>query len=624
MDIVTIDFETYYDREYSLSRMTTEAYVRDPRFEVIGVGVKVNGHPTDYYSGENPGRFLKSLDYSKRAILCHNTAFDGAILSWHFGIKPRLWLDTLSMARPWHAIMVGGSLKKLAAYYHLGEKGDEVIRTMGKRRTDFTPDEMDAFGRYCINDIELTYKLFEKLKGKTNVNEMLLIDQTMRMYTEPTIELDTELLAQHHREVVDKKSMLMDELGWLGGTEEAVKAQLMSNPKLATVLGAMGVDVPMKVSKTTGKETFAFGKTDAAFVKLLEHDSPQVQAVVAARLGVKSTLEETRTAALMGVAERGPLPIMLNYYGAHTGRFSGGDKMNLQNLPRGGTLRRALKAPAGKVLVACDSAQIEARIVAWLADQASLLQSFRDGRDVYCEFASEVYGRPITKENALERHVGKTAVLGLGYGMGYVKFQATLAMGAGGKKVVLDADEAAKIVQTYRRKYPMIQELWTRSGWALSQMVADNDGTLARCVKFGHEHILLPNGMRLHYPLLQRTTDGYRFIGDNRTWNTHVKNKITGGDVKDNAWAYIYGGKVVENTVQALARIVVCDQMVKIGQRYKVVLQVHDEVVCLVDKEEAEEAKQFVESVMRVPPQWAPDLPINCECKIGSTYGECK
>jgi hypothetical protein len=321
MDIVTIDIESYYDKDYSLSKMTTEAYVRDPRFEVIGVGVKVNDQPTDWYSGNDVGRFLKSLDYSKRAILCHNTVFDGAILSWHYGIKPKLWLDTLSMARPWHNITVGGSLKKLAVHYKLGEKGEEVIHAIGKRRADFAPDELARYGNYCINDIELTYQLFQKLKGKFPANELLLIDQTIRMYTEPSIVLDKALLTQHHADVVNKKSSLLDELSWLGDSDEAIKAQLMSNDRLAMVLTSLGVDAPMKISKTTGRPAYAFSKTDAAFTKLLEHELPEVRAVVGARLGVKSTLEETRTASLMGVAERGPLPIMLNYYGAHTGRF---------------------------------------------------------------------------------------------------------------------------------------------------------------------------------------------------------------------------------------------------------------------------------------------------------------
>ena len=392
MDIVTIDFETYYAKDYTLSKMTTEAYVRDPRFEVIGVGVKVNSHPTDWYSGENPGRFLKSLSYKDKAILCHNTAFDGAILSWHFGIQPKLWLDTLSMARPLHNVSVGGSLKNLVSYYGLGAKGDEVINALGKRRADFSPEELKRYASYCVNDVELTYQLFQKMKGNFTAEELRVIDITMRMYTDPTIELDQPMLQQHLDEVMDRKSNLVAELG-LHCTEEEAKAILMSNEKFARFLETVGVEPPLKMSLKTNKVAYAFSKTDKSFTDLLEHADPRVQNAVAARLGVKSTIEQSRTQSLLGVAERGKWPIMLNYYGAHTGRFSGGDKMNLQNLPRGGTLRKSLCAPKGKVLIACDSSQIEARMVAWVSDQHDLLQAFREGRDVYSEFASEVYGR---------------------------------------------------------------------------------------------------------------------------------------------------------------------------------------------------------------------------------------
>jgi DNA polymerase len=314
MDIVVIDIETYYDKEYSLSKMTTESYVRDPRFEVIGVGVKINNHPTDWYTGGNPGRFLRSLDYTDKAILCHNTAFDGAILSWHFGIRPRLWLDTLSMARPFHQLTVGGSLAKLAAYYGLGKKGDEVVAAMGKRRADFTPEEIGRYGMYCINDVDLTRQLFDKLKRGFPASELLVIDQTLRMYTEPVIELDVPLLQQHLEEVRARKAALLDEVDV--GIDD-----IMSNPKFAAVLQRLGAEPPTKTSPTTGKETWAFAKTDKGMTDLLEHPDPAVQALVATRLGVKSTIEETRTEALIGVASRGKLPIMLNYYGAHTGRF---------------------------------------------------------------------------------------------------------------------------------------------------------------------------------------------------------------------------------------------------------------------------------------------------------------
>ena len=626
MDIVTIDFETYYDKEFSLSKMTTESYIRDPRFEVIGVGVKVNDHQTDFYSGDNPGKFLNSLDYSKRAILCHNTAFDGFILSHHFGIKPRFWLDTLSMARPKHSVTVGGSLKALTDYYHLGSKGDEVVHALGKRRADFTPDEMARYASYCCNDVEITYKLFMELRRGFPASELRIIDQTLRMFTEPQLVLNKPLLKKHLENVINKKASLVEALG-LECTEEEAKKMLMSNDKFAGYLIDCGVTPPQKRSPTTGKLTHAFSKTDRGFTDLLEHPDERVQVAAAARLGVKSTLEETRTRSLIGVAERGPLPILLNYYGAHTGRFSGGDKMNLQNLPRSGALRRALCVPEGKLLVACDSAQIEARVVAWVAQQNDLLDAFREKRDVYSEFASEVYGRKVTKADKIERFVGKTCVLGLGYGMGAERFKATLAIGQAGLRVNIGIDEARRIVKLYRTKNHKIATFWNRCNTALTHLVSKQDFALVSHsphIELIDDGIRLPNGLAIRYPLLTATHDGYAYTADARAYREAVKDRVLGKELNTDKFIRIYGGKVTENLVQALARIVVAEQMIKIGERYKVVLQVHDEVVILCDAAEVEEAKAYMLEVMSTPPTWAPDLPVACEADHGENYGECK
>lgn len=618
MDIVTIDFETYYDREYSLSKMTTEAYIRDPRFEVIGVCVKVNDHPTDWYSGDNPERFLKSLDYSDKAILCHNTAFDGAILSWKYGIKPKFWFDTLSMARPYHQMTVGGSLKALAQYYKLGQKGDEVFNNLGKRRKDFTPEGMDAYAEYCVKDVELTYKLFKKLKQGFPISELLIINQTLRMYTEPTLELDYDVLVEHLEDIRAKKKKLLDRLGG----EEKAKATLMSNDKFANLLRALGVQPPTKISPRTGKEAYAFAKTDQAMKALVDHPKPAVRAVAEARLGVKSTIEETRTLSFMGISERGALPIMLNYYGAHTGRFSGGDKVNLQNLPRGGKLRKSLTAPEGKRVVACDSSQIEARLVAYLAGQKDLVESFRRNEDVYSVFATDVYGRKITKGDKVERHVGKTAILGLGYGMGAPKFQDTLKTGF--LPVDVETHEAKRVVDLYRNKNHRIVALWNRCNHVLAGLLAGEEGKVCDIVSYDREGIRLPNGMYIRYPALRAVANNYEYINDPRTFRKAVASKLIGKDDGSINWTKIYGGKVVENITQAVARIVVAEQMVAIGQKYHVALQVHDEIVCVVDEDEAETCRDFMVKVMSTPPKWAPDLPVACEADIGTNYGDAK
>jgi len=624
MDIVTIDFETFYDRDFSLSKMTTEAYIRDPRFEVIGVGVKVNNYPTDWYTGDNPARFLKSLDYRDKAILCHNTAFDGAILSWLFGIKPKLWLDTLSMARPLHQMTVGGSLKALATYYGLGQKGEEVLNALGKRRADFTPDEINRYGEYCKNDVELTYNLFKKLSKGFPTSELLVIDQTLRMYTEPTIELDRELLDKHLEEVLARKRMLIQDMGLTGVSDEAITKTLMSNQIFAKYLKNLGVEPPTKVSARTGKETLAFGKTDKGFTDLLEHPDEEVQVAVAARLGVKSTIEETRTQNLIAVSERGRLPIMLNYYGAHTGRFSGGDKLNLQNLPARGnnTIRRALKAPEGQVIVACDSSQIEARMVAWLAEQHDLVGAFAEGRDVYSEFASEVYGRTITKADKVERFVGKTCILGLGYGMGAEKFRRTLEIGQGGISVKIEIGEAERIVRLYRQKNHKIVALWQKCGSALGGILARQSGLIGKCVAYDEHGIRLPNGLYIRYPALRANASNYEYIADARQYRKAVTDRVLTGQTDDIAWTKIYGGKATENVIQALARIVVAEQMTKIGQHYHVAFQVHDEIIITAPAQQATDAEKLLVEIMSTPPAWCGDLPVACESGVANNYGE--
>lgn len=622
MEIVTIDFETYYDSDYSLSKMTTESYIRDPGFEVIGVGVKVGNAPAEWYGGGFPGKFLNCFDFTNKAILCHHTLFDGAILSWHFGIKPKLWLDTLSMARPLLNITVGGSLKNLAAYYHLGEKGDEVILAKGKRKADFTPGELAAYGAYCKNDVELTYKLFHKMKRDISPKELMLIDRTIRMYTEPGIELDVPLLQQHLAEVENRKSTLIQDLG-LACTEEEAQKMLMSNVKLAEYLEGMGVDLPMKYSAAKKTMVPAFSKTDRAFLELQEHPDPRVSAAVAARLGVKSTIEASRTKMMLDVATRGRLPIMLKYYAAHTGRFGGGDKMNPQNLPRGGTLRKVMRAPKGMVFVACDSSQIEARVVAWLAGQTDLLEAFRQGRDVYSEFATYIYGKTITKADKVERFCGKTCILGLGYGMGPEKFAHTMAIGQGGVKLEVSADESYRIVHAYRKRYHKIPMLWNLGSHALQNMVNGVGDEFKRGIMYTPQGFQLPNGLPLQYHGLRQVPDGFVYINDARRYREMLKARLLGKEMEGN-WVYIYGGKVVENLTQALARIVVTEQLLKISERYNVLLQVHDENVICVAEKEAEEAEEFMIGIMSTPPEWAPDLPVACEAKIGATYGDCK
>lgn len=312
MSLVVLDFETFYSKDFSLSKMTTESYIRDPRFEVIGVSVKIDSGGIRWIT-ENIGEELKALHLEEHQVLCHNTAFDGAILSWIYDIHPKFLFDTLSMARPLTGLTVGGSLRALSKLFGLGEKGTEIYNTLGKHKKDFTRSELDAFGVYCRQDVNLTYHLFKKLLPYTTKGELVIIDMMLRMFTEPKIVLDKPRLEAHLADVRAKKQELLSRIPF-------TKDQLMSNNLFAEVLKSLGVVPPMKVSPTTGKETFAFAKTDDGFKELLEHPDERVQAVAAARLGTKSTIEETRTENMIGIANRGPLPVLLNYWGGSTGR----------------------------------------------------------------------------------------------------------------------------------------------------------------------------------------------------------------------------------------------------------------------------------------------------------------
>ena len=318
MNVITIDFETYYDRQYSLSKLTTEEYIRSDDFEVIGVGAKLNDNPTEWCSGsmKQISDFLRELPWEDSIAIAHNAMFDAAILTWVFGIKPAMWFDTMSAARAIDGPDVSVSLKSCAERYGIGVKGTEVVAALGKRRVHFTDEELEQYGRYCINDCDITLPLFVIYVERMSAVELKLVDLTIRMFSEPVLELDLPLLELHLDTVVERKEMLL-------AACEADKEILNSNPKFAELLRSLGVDPPMKTSPATGKETYAFAKNDEEFKALADHPDERVQAVVAARLGTKSTLEETRTQRFIDIAKRGLLPVPLRYYAAHTGRWGG-------------------------------------------------------------------------------------------------------------------------------------------------------------------------------------------------------------------------------------------------------------------------------------------------------------
>jgi DNA polymerase len=612
VDVYVIDTETYYDKDYSLSKLTTEEYINDPRFELIGLSIKKNECTAEWYSGADVAGFLKGFNFSGSMVVCHNTMFDAAILDWKYGVKPKVWADTMSMARFVRGVHESASLAALAKAYGLGEKGTEVINALGKRRQDFSTAELARYGEYCINDVNLTFALFKRLLPSVPKSELKLIDLTLRFFVEPVICVDPAVLKERLTAIRAEKDgalqSLQRELGV--GTNEEVRELLSSNKKFTELLTARGITVPTKTSPATGKQIPALGKKDSGFIDLQNVDNPFVQLLCSVRLGTKSTMEEGRVENFLAIAERnkGKLPIPLFYCGAHTSRWGGGDQINLQNLPSRDPKKKALKnsmvAPPGYVIINCDSSQIEARIVAWFAGQQDMLDAFKNKQDVYRLMASRIYNKPPEEITPEERFLAKTVVLGCGYGTGWKKLQSELKAAG----VEMSDEDCQMIINIYRNTNADIKRLWRDIDLCLKKMnnKVEYEFGKHKCLKFYSDGIELPSGYVIQYPefgsFLEEDKPKYFYVGR--------KGKT-----------FLWYGAILENTVQGLARCVVAEQMLEIAKRYKVALTVHDSVVVVCKEEEREAATQYVEQCMSKTPSWAEGLPVSCKSGWGLSYG---
>ncbi len=604
--IVTLDFETYYDKTYTLSgKINTSEYIRDDRFHAHGVGIKIGNGKTLWYTGKNIPLALREIDWSKCAMLAHNTAFDGFICSHVYDVKPAFYLDTLSMARAAHGHHMRHDLDTVAkAHGFAGKvKRDALADTKGKQQ--LTDKEERALGAYCVDDVDDTYKIFWKLHDHIPDEELRLIDLTLRMFCDPVLSVDIpRVQAELEAEIGGKAAALLRS----GASIET----LMSNDKFAELLKREGVNPPMKTSPSTGKPTYAFAKSDLDFQQLLRHPNKKVVALAEARLKVKSTIGETRAARFLEAGKNGmKLPILLNYSGAHTHRWSGGNKMNLQNLKRGGELRRSILAPKGHVIVVADSAQIEARVLAWLAQQMDIVNAFANKDDVYKLMASAIYGIPVEQVTKDQRFIGKICVLGLGYGMGPNKLQQTLKQGTMGPPVDISLEECRRIVNIYRSRNYKIKNLWKIMDGIIASMLTGTSGEFGP-LTYGKGYIQLPSGLFLQYYGLHGEAEVRHddLVVQEATYLTR------------NGRTKIYGGLLTENVVQALSRVIIADQMLEISKRYRVVTMTHDEIVVICPKKDAKKCLADMLKVMSTPPDWAPDLPLAAEGDYVDCYSK--
>ena len=647
--IITVDFETYWDsKSFTLSKMTTEEYIRDEKFRDFGACFHVYGsdEPIEWVRGCDIPEYVSGIDWGRTAVLAHNAQFDVSILGWRYGVSPAFIFDTLSMARALRGVEVGNSLAKLAEEFGLPAKGKAVYSTNGL--ADISPEMERELAEYCKHDVYLCEEIFTRLSVGYPRSELRLIDMTLKMYTEPMLELDSAMLEQA---LVDEKARREGLLQRLGVEEK----QLASNPMFADILINMGVPPPKKVSKTTGKETLALAKNDALFQALLNGDNEDVAALCEARLAVKSTTERTRAQRFLDISKRGPLPVPLSYYGAATGRWtaSKGSAINMQNLKRGSFLRKAIMAPEGHQLVVGDLSQIEPRVLAWLSDYEDMLMIFKQGGDPYAAFGAQMFNIPgMTKESHPDlRQSAKSALLGCGYGLGWASFAAQLLTGFLGappvmytkdfaKKLGVDRDyvekfvnneenvakleaiphtcsiddllthavAAKKIIDIYRSTAWPVVSFWNMCGELLVKSLAGGEEVVYKCITFRKEEIVLPNGMRLLYPNLRQVKDD----NGRSQW-------VYGPDATK-----LYPGKITNNIVQGTARIVMTDGMLRVGKRYPIKGTVHDELIAVVPDEEVSDAKTWVLAQMTMEPKYMPGIPLDADGGAHRRYGLAK
>lgn len=664
--IVFLDFESYWDQDYTLSKLSTSEYVRDPRFRAQMLGIKIGNGKTRIIPADKIKDELAKINWTTHSACAHNMQFDGFILGHHYGVHPSYMWDTLSMARGLFSNEIGAGLDEVSVY--LGGTGKiqgSLDKTKGVRVWDralFT--ELSA---YCAADVDQMAHIFKAMLPRLPSDEADLIDLTCKMFCDPVLKVDIPRVEKElERELAHREKLLYDAVkpadwesaGLLKGKEKLlegkeremliIKRVIGSNEKFADLLRAEGVEPPEKISPAwmklskeerespegeAKKYAYAFAKDDAAFIELpnmvegwgFDLNKPaevalmvtkqeRLQALVDVRIAVKSTTNITRAQRFLTAGADGmSLPVGLNYYGAHTGRWSGANKMNFQNLVRGGELRLSVLAPKGYQLAVCDSGQIEARVGAWLWGQQDVVDAFRAadrgvGRDAYCNFADHIYGREITKADKMERFVGKVCVLALSFSMGAVKFQMTLAKGAlGGPPVHFTLDRCKEIVNTYRRQNYKIAAGWKICDRIIEDMAAGREGSHGP-INWEANTIWLPNGMALKYPDLKKAT----------------------GDKGWDEWSYqakdmrkkIYGGLLAENLAQSLARIIVGWQMLQASRKLRPVMMTHDEFVCCIKTAQAQKGFELMTKWMTTAPAWCSDLPLASEGGYDVNYSK--
>lgn len=648
---IVIDFETYYDKEYSLKKITTEKYIRCDEFECIGVSIKVADADVKFYKAEHGLHIIKELirAYPKSPFVSHNNMFDMGILGLRYDIHPPIMVDTVVMAQlcGFDRVAGGGSLYKMGKQLEkMGlvniQKGTTVQDMCSVHLADMTEKQWADYAEYCKTDTQICYDLYMYMINSMPIDELIMADITTKMWTKPMIDVDVPLLEDYAEHLATSRDDMLSEIAKpLGFSDnDELLSSLRSSKKFKTLLESLGVEVPLKWSEKQEKYIPALSKTDQDFLDLQEHDDPRVRALVETKLGVMSSMEQTRTATFLDVASRGLMPVPLRYAAAHTGRYGGADKLNFQNLSKRTkepVLRRSLKPKNGYVWVAADSSQIEARLNAYQAGQQDVVDVFLSGKDPYIHMAVSVYGDTYeqiyqgakgvnaTNEGKTKRNVGKALVLGCGYGAGSDKF-AELLVQQGLDEV---ADESPKLVNTYRATNRFIVQFWRICDRVLDTLYTG--GTMS----FGGENdnlyfadgsskfhsvtipsIRLPNGTYIFYQNLRKEADEK----DGRI--NYVYDQYKHGRLVPKR---IWGSALCENLTQALAFAILKWQAIEINKAgIPINLNVHDEWASVVPRQQAAQVAMIYYQCMKRVPDYIPQGLLDCEVDVGLNYADLK
>lgn len=627
-----IDYETYYADDFSLRKLTITEYVRDPRFKAHGAAV-VDPEGTSFWvTHDDIPAFFASVDWTKNGLGSHHANFDQFITSQIYGVVPAYNVCTMFMSYGEFGSGRSASLQALST--RLGLKGKlEGVLEDTKNIRDLNPEQEKALSVYAIQDIEQTRKAFEIMYFERGYpeREMHVIDLTIRMFTDPVLRIDPKICyAEIEEENIRINNLLNSDL--LKNVNlspkcvnilktKGIEGIMRSRPCFVELLESRGVRPPMKQRIKNGEllneYTYALAKTDPELIALSE--DPRVSDLVACWTGTKSSLRKRRAERFLSASANGtkPFPIPLIYAGARTNRWSGrGTSVNIQNLPsgrdgRGSRLRQSIIAPDGWRIASPDLSQIELRCGAWLANETELLYDLAHDLDPYSKTASEIYGVPVEKDgvNSQYRHVGKECELSLIYGVGYKKLYNTIQTKYGDKVGTFTEEDAQRATYLYRNKRTGVVAQWELLRQYIPIMAAgEADFEYGPCHIYS-DRIKMPSELFIHYQQLHWSYDDKLNQGN---WvYKHGKD-----------WVKIYHSKMFENIVQGIARDIIAYHMVEIAREFRILGTVHDEILVLVPENQADEALAWCIDIMRKPPPWCPDLPLNAEGKHARCYSK--